>query len=82
MTKFDITYFKPSGKFYTSATVEWEITMCEGGQTVYMADACAKLRGLRDNGGPGALPGLSSDGWKGFMLIDSDKGYPCLILPS
>lgn len=80
-TKFKILYFKPNGKFYTDAEVSWKIQFCEGNTTIYMADACEKLRGLRDSGGPNALPGLCGEGWKGFIMIDSEDGFPCLILP-
>lgn len=76
---FLITYFKPTGKYYTSAVVEWEIRTCAGMAGIpgadthhpYTQDAVAKLRGLRDTGGPGALPGLHymSEGWDGPILI-------------
>lgn len=78
--KFRITYFKASGKFYTGCDVIWEVRSCEGGHP-YMADATAKIRGLRDNGWQGALPGLCGDGWEGFILVDCDEGYPCLVVP-
>ena len=81
-TKFEIVYFKLSGKYRTSAIVYWPIKFLnDEKQSVNMTNACAKLRGLRDNGGPGALPGLSGEGWDGFITIDSEKGFPCLILP-
>lgn len=84
---FKIVYFKPSGKFYTSQSINWEVRVISNGpghRSPYMADAIDKLRGLRDSGGPGALPGLSkeSDGWYGPILIDCEDGFPHLILPA
>jgi hypothetical protein len=81
--EFCIQYFKPSGKFYTEAKVEWEIRVDENDSSYaspYMPDVCAKLRGLRDNGGQGSLPGLSGT-WDGPIYVTCDEGYPCLILP-
>lgn len=69
---FLITYFKPTGKYYTDAVVEWETSVVRLGDTktgAYLHQAVAKLQGLRDNGIAGALPGLSSVGWDGPILI-------------
>lgn len=68
---FLITYFKSTGKYYTEAAVQWEIRTVEnsGRPMAYYQDAIAKVRGLRDTGGPGALPGLSGEGWDGMILI-------------
>lgn len=66
---FLITYFKASGKYYTTALVKWKIQEIQPG-LCYSPDAVAKLRGLRDHGGPGAMPGLISDGWEGPILIE------------
>lgn len=79
--KFHITYFKPSGKFYTSATEEREIRVCENTEVPYMNDYCSRIRGLRDSQGQEGLPGLSGSGWDGFILVNCEEGYPCLILP-
>ncbi len=82
---FSLWYFKPNGKYYTETVVNWKVRCCDvapdATRLAYMSDACAKLRGLRDNGGPGALPGLSGDSWDGFILINSEEGFPCLIIP-
>jgi len=68
---FQITYFKPNGKYYTGIVVEWDIEALSNDSTVaYYHDAVAKVRGLRDCGGPGAMPGLNSDGWDGSILIE------------
>jgi hypothetical protein len=75
---FTIWYFKPNGKFYTSADVHWSVRV-SGSDGPYMADAVARLRGLRDH--ESALPGLSG-GWDGPIVINCDTGFPCLIPPS
>lgn len=83
--KFRIVYFKPSGKYYTETTEEYEIRTCGGVTNIpYMNDVVAKIRGLRDSGGQGSMPGLNSqsEGWDGLILIDCEQGFPCLILPS
>ncbi len=80
---FRLVYFKPSGKFYTEATVTWNVKrlLPDGGPL--MQDAIAKLRGLIASGGQGCMPGLSdqADGWGGPILIDCEQGHPCLLLP-
>ncbi len=78
--EFEVVYFKLSGKFYTEAKFTAIISANEGGGP-YMPDAVAKVRGWRDTGGPEALPGLSCDGWPGYILVDCEDGYPCLITP-
>ena len=78
-----LTYFKPNGKYYTSATTVCRVaTLPNGG--CCMQDAVAYIRGTRNGGGQGSMPGLSrhSEGWDGFILVDCDEGYPHLILPS
>lgn len=68
---FLITYYKSNGKFYANALVEWELRGVEPTlELAYYNDAVAKLRGLRDAGGPEALPGLSSNGWQGYITIE------------
>lgn len=78
---FLITYFKPSGKYYTSAVVCWDIAHCTiNPQLAYYQDAIAKLRGLKNNGGQGALPGLGGDGWDGYMVIEqADLKEGCFV---
>lgn len=82
---FKITYFKPSGKYYYSTEIEWEIhtTHLTNPSTPMMDDAVSKLKGLRDTGGQGAMPGFSdfASGWYGYILIDCVDGFPVLILP-
>lgn len=45
----------------------------------------SKIRGLRDTGGPGALPGASDreEGWEGYIVAipSGVKGYPILVAP-
>jgi len=77
---FTVTYFKPSGKFYTEDKFTANIHMNEGGAP-HMPHVVAKVRGWRDEGSPGSLPGLSGGGWAGYILVDCEEGYPCLIIP-
>lgn len=74
---FKIDYFKPNGKWYTEHAFEREVRSIGTGP--YMHDVTAYIRGLRDSGS--SLPGLSSTGWKGFIYVTCDDGFPCLILP-
>lgn len=82
--RFKLWYFKTTGKFYASGTADWEVRAHQVDKslpaTPHMPDAFAKVRGLRDTGGQGALPGLSG-GWDGPILVDCDDGYPGLIMP-
>lgn len=79
ITKFKLIYFKESGKYYSEATVEWECRTFDGG--VYMPDVCSKVRQFRKRDqGNVPLPGLCG-GWDGPILIDTEFGVPCLIMP-
>lgn len=79
-----LVYFKPSGKFYTESNYEFESKRQTDGNGPIMSDVVAQVRGWRDCGGQGSLPGLSaySDGWDGPILIDCEEGYPCLLMPT
>lgn len=85
---FKLTYFRPSGKFYSSRTVQWEIRAHQVDSslppTPHMPDAFAKVRGLRDCGGQGALPGLIEQydvsDWP--VLVECADGHPGLVLPT
>lgn len=90
--RFRLRYFKPSGKWYTDTLYEYECASIETTgphQTPYMNDAVAHIRGLRDNGGQGAMPGLQSRTWDGHIIVehfpvgaedDEDLvGFPTLI---
>jgi hypothetical protein len=47
-------------------------------------DAIAHLRGKRDAGGPGALPGLGpeTEGWDGYMVVThKNAAIPGLLIP-
>jgi len=82
---FTLNYYKPSGKWYTSAEAKWEIRDIGTSRGMpplpYMPDVADKIRDLRDNGSAGALPGIGSRGWYGFILADCDDGFPCLVTP-
>lgn len=83
--KITITYFKPSGKLYTTAEVEEEFSdianYSEGATepVCYMYDVVDWVEALRDQA---KLPGLQSGKWEGFILVDCPEyGYPHLIKP-
>lgn len=68
----DIQYFKRSGKFYTSVQHEMEVKdIGTRAPTVNMHDLCDIIK--RDT--PGVV-----DGTNFIIHIDTDYGYPCLIL--
>lgn len=74
-----ITYFKPSGKYYTDTTVDRDVRVI-GTNGCNMNDVVAWLRGHQRDGG-GGLPGLRNGTWHGPIMVDCSEGYPCLILP-
>ena len=79
-----VMYFKDNGKYYTEGEYEWKGRVVgDAHPTVYMPDVVAQVRGWRDNGGQGALPGLNAEtsGWDGYITVDCEEGYPWLILP-
>jgi hypothetical protein len=81
MFRFRVDYFKPSGKWYSDANFEREFRTCEGcegegagrseyARTLsYIYDVVSYIRGLRDAGGQGAMPGLTGSGWEGSILV-------------
>ena len=74
MFHFKLTYFKPNGKYYSDAVVEWNIACCvEHPEVAYLNDAVAKLRGLKNTGG--SLPGLMGS-WEGPILIRQARPIP------
>ncbi len=75
-----LDYFKASGKWYGSALFEREFRVCGapgtiGNATVYIHDVVSYIRGLRNAGGQGALPGLTGEGWDGLILIRERVRY-------
>lgn len=79
----EITYFKPSGKFYTRERFErvFRNVGSVDQPSCHMEHVASYIRGLRDNGGQSALPGLSGDGWDGPIMVDCEQGFPVLIFP-
>jgi len=79
---FTITYFKPGGKYYTDVECVLNIRSLDNNpEQPYLYDAVSKIEGLRDNGGPEALPGLRGEGWDGPILIQCGDGVPHLLMP-
>lgn len=75
--RFKVTYFKPSGKYYTDGHFDLEVDACGPTETPYMQQAVDHVKALRD-GPPCAMPGLATQ-WRGYILIDCEHGFPCLI---
>lgn len=75
-----LTYFKPSGKYYTETTAPFEATDCgqPGHPCCYMNEVADKVEATRDHG---LLPGLSSGRWAGPILVECEQGHPVLIQP-
>lgn len=93
---FKVTYFRPSGKFYTEeecwlfpcvdAGSKQTVHPVDGGEpclsspSAYMHDAVDEIERLRDT--PGCkLPGLSGNRWNGPILIECQDGFPVLVMP-
>ena len=51
---------------------------CTSPRVAYMHDITDKIREWNEEG---KLPGLSSGGWTGPILVTCDEGVPCLIMP-
>lgn len=76
MFNFIITYFKPSGKYYSSDVVKWDIAYCSGDPGLaYYHDAVSKLRGILRSDDK-QLPGLSGSKWEGFIVIAQASQFP------
>lgn len=68
-----VTYFRPSGKYYTHA--DWEVS-----DHLLHHHVVAKLRGLAQNGGRGDMPGLAGAGWEGYAMLDIGAVPHLLVL--
>ncbi len=81
--KIHIVYFKDTGKYYSDANMEKEFTDCGPDvdhPSCYMQEVKDWIRECRKEG---KLPGLR-DGVKwpdGYITVDCEDGFPCLILP-
>jgi hypothetical protein len=76
---FKVTYFKPSGKYYTHGTFDLECTNCgtEEHPTAYMITVVDHMKAMRDRR-DAVMPGLTGC-WHGHILVECDQGFPCLI---
>lgn len=92
MTEFEFTvyYFKRTGgapvhvaKAKIRCRAAGYINPGEPGARVCpnIHDAVQHIRGLRDNAGPGALPGRTGDGWDGFIVLLTENAVPGVIPP-
>jgi hypothetical protein len=51
----------------------------------YMNDVIDFIRAIRDQSTDAkwkSLPGLCTANWDGYILINCEDGFPCLILPN
>jgi len=76
----NFTYFKASGTYYTGGKKKMQVRLCDDGRTPYMYEVVEKVKETRRIGA--SLPGIVSSWPEGFVLIDCDEGYPCLIVPT
>lgn len=75
VTTFEIEYYKPSGKLYTSDKFDLEVTWLDSGP--YMYDAVDQARSWQAEA---RLPGLQSGTWDGPIRINHPDGFPVLLL--
>ena len=74
------TYFKPSGKYYSEGSKVMAVEMCgPESRTVYMDSVLSQVRQLIESGSP--LPGLAGPWRDGFILVETEEGVPCLLMP-
>lgn len=66
--KVPITYFKPSGKYYTD-----DFVTLEESDNYHLYDFVQNLNNSR------SLPGLQSGTWEGYILIEDKNEVPHLI---
>ncbi len=76
---FRLCYFKTNGKFYSSANISLEVqALGEEVKQPYMNDATAWVQKKLNI--KAKLPGLSGT-WDGYILVDCEQGFPCLMIP-
>jgi hypothetical protein len=81
--KIRIVYFRDSGKFYSSTEVQQEFTDCGPDPehpSCYMQEVKDWLKERRKEGD---LPGLARGSkWPdGYIFLDCEDGFPCLLFP-
>lgn len=80
-----ITYFTRNGTYVKQARFVDKFQKNSAGMLRDINHVASKVRGWRDCGGQGALPGMGPEdpeGWDGYILLECDEGdSPCLILP-
>lgn len=74
--KISLTYFKQSGKYYTSGEYNTQIPLHTIG-VANMYGITDEVKAMRELG---KLPGVT-DGSNFFIVINCDEGYPVLIHP-
>jgi len=78
----DVNYFTPDGAFYAAGYFS-KAFATQNGRTVRAQHIAAYLRGVRDNAGPGRLPGLGNEkesGWPGSIVATCFTAWPSTIL--
>lgn len=75
-----LTYFKQSGKYYTTGTYNSEVEPYNVGTERKIANMCGIVDEVKDKRLMNNLPGLNC-GDSFFILVDCEDGYPCLLHP-
>lgn len=78
----DVSYFTTDGALAAAGYFS-RAFMTTDGRTVRGAHIASYIRGLRDNGGPGSLPGLGGAkeaGWEGSILLLCPQAVPAMTL--
>ncbi len=65
-----ITHFKGNGAFQDYSEVVKKFRTVENSQSAYMPDVTSYVRELFN----------SKEKWNGFLLVDCEEGYPCLLV--
>jgi hypothetical protein len=74
-----LTYFKPSGKYYSEGEFTRDYMRVGNlGEVVYLPEVIEDVRAMQERG---ELPGLTSGRWEGAILITAEDGGQHLLRP-
>lgn len=80
--KFEVTYFKESGKLYISEFFRLEAGNVSPPNAPPIPHMQTAVDYIKECNLKAQLPGLQSGKWDGPILVDCDEGYKCLIIPT
>jgi hypothetical protein len=75
-----LTYFKQSGKYYTSGKYNTNVPPHDVGTDRAIANMYAIADEVESMRSANKLPGLNH-GASFFILVDCEDGFPCLLRP-